>query len=118
MPQDIAEQAAVKDPVARLKRMRQRRRGDGGEADEDQKKVLKGMTDVAKDREVGLVDQGAESIKAKRWDEVLEKPALDYSEFFDMDVGSLCGITMWEIENFYPTQVPTLLLMFNLLTSV
>jgi len=104
VPKDLAEQAAVKDPVARLKRLR-RRRGDGGEADEDQRKVLKGMTDVAKDREVGLVDEAAESIKAKRWDEVLEKPALDYSEFFDMDVGSLTGITMWEIENFYPAQV-------------
>ena len=104
VPKDLAEQAAVKDPVARKRRLRGRR-GDGGEADEDQKKVLKGMTDVATNREEGLVDQEAESIKAKRWDEALEKPALDYSEFFDMDVGSLCGITMWEIENFYPTQV-------------
>merc|ERR1719414_2357403 len=104
VPKSLAEAAQQKDPVARYKRLR-RRRGDGGEADEDQKKVLKGMTDVAKDREVGLVDEGAESIKAKRWDEALEKPALDYSEFFDADVGSLCGITIWEIENFMPKQL-------------
>jgi hypothetical protein len=43
--------------------------------------------------------------QAKRWDEALEKPALDYSEFFDEDVGSIPGITIWEIENFYPNQV-------------
>jgi len=103
VPQDIAEQAQQKDPVARKMRLR-RRRGDGGEADEEQKKVLKGMTDVAKDRDE-MVVEGAESIKAKRWDEALEKPALDYSEFFDSDVGSLCGVTIWEIENFYPNQV-------------
>jgi hypothetical protein len=45
------------------------------------------------------------SSQAKRWDEALEKPALDYSEFFDEDVGSIPGITIWEIENFYPNQV-------------
>ena len=45
-------------------------------------------------------------LQAKRWDEALEKPALDYSEFFDEDVGSIPGITIWEIENFYPNQVP------------
>ena len=62
------------------------------------------MTDVAKDRDEHVVES-TESIKAKRWDEALEKPALDYSEFFDSDVGSLCGITIWEIENFIPKQV-------------
>ena len=45
------------------------------------------------------------SIKAKRWDEALEKPPLDYSEFFDEDVGQFPGISIWEIENFYPNQI-------------
>ena len=44
-------------------------------------------------------------VQAKKWDEALEKPALDYSEFFDADVGSIPGLTIWEIENFYPNQV-------------
>ena len=44
-------------------------------------------------------------MQAKKWDEALEKPALDYSEFFDADVGSIPGLTIWEIENFYPNQV-------------
>ena len=68
------------------------------------------MTEVAaKERGEAEDDAGdgetAESIKAKKWDEALEKPALDYSEFFDADVGSIPGITIWEIENFYPNQV-------------
>jgi len=63
------------------------------------------MTDVALEREAGVLDESAESIKAKKWDEALEKPALDYSEFFDSDVGSFPGLSIWEIENFYPNQV-------------
>jgi hypothetical protein len=63
------------------------------------------MKDVAKDKEAKQMEAEAESIKAKRWDEALEKPPLDYSEFFDEDVGQFPGITIWEIENFYPSQV-------------
>ena len=38
------------------------------------------MTEVAKEKEeTGALDESAESIKAKKWDEALEKPALDYS---------------------------------------
>lgn len=40
-----------------------------------------------------------------RWDEALEKPPLDYSEFFDEDVGQIPGICVWEIENFLPNQI-------------
>jgi len=104
VPPSIAAQQQIKDPVARMKRLR-RRRGEGGEANEDQKKVLQGMTDVAKDKDDSTNEGGGESIKAKRWDEALEKPPLDYSEFFDSDVGSFPGITIWEIENFYPNQI-------------
>ncbi|CAB4054904.1 unnamed protein product [Lepeophtheirus salmonis] len=43
--------------------------------DEDQAKVLKGMKDIAKANKSGDKDQieENESIKAKRWDEALEK---------------------------------------------
>ncbi len=34
-----------------------------GEADEDQRKVLKGMTEVAKEKETGALNESAESIK-------------------------------------------------------
>ena len=37
--------------------------------------------------------------------ESLEKPTLDYSEFFEEDVGQIPGLTVWEIENFLPSPV-------------
>ena len=41
----------------------------------------------------------------KRWDETLIKPDLDYSVLFIDDTGTLPGITMWQVENFYPVLV-------------
>ena len=100
----------MKDPVARKLRLRRRHRDGNADADEDQAKVLKGMKDVAKDKDSKSkpndeAEGSSTGIKAKRWDEALEKPPLDYSEFFDEDVGQLPGITVWEIENFYPNQI-------------
>lgn len=43
--------------------------------------------------------------KVRRWDQGLEKPRLDYSEFFTEDVGQLPGLTIWQIENFVPVLV-------------
>ena len=93
-----------------------RRQTAAGDPDEDQAKVLKGMKEVAKDKSGQKASEkkgggsdgsspGGQDIKAKRWDEALEKPPLDYSEFFDEDVGQLPGLTIWEIENFYPNQI-------------
>jgi hypothetical protein len=106
VPKSIAEQQTPKDPVARKKRLLRSRHRE----DEESAKVLKGMKDVAKGKGKSKEEQEAEegaasSIKAKRWDEALEKPPLDYSEFFDEDVGQFPGITVWEIENFYPNQM-------------
>jgi hypothetical protein len=44
-------------------------------------------------------------LRPKRWDETLEKPPLDYSEFFDEDAGQGPGLSVWEIENFLPNQI-------------
>ena len=100
----------MKDPVARKLRLRRRHRDGNADADEDQAKVLKGMKDVAKDKDSKTKENNENEgsgagIKAKRWDEALEKPPLDYSEFFDEDVGQFPGNTIWEIENFYPNQI-------------
>ncbi|XP_063216475.1 protein flightless-1 [Bacillus rossius redtenbacheri] len=97
---------ASKDPIARKMRLRRGRR-DQEEADQDQAKILKGMKDVAKDKnkQKTLEEVKAESLKPKRWDESLEKPPLDYSEIFDEDAGQIPGLTIWEIENFLPNQV-------------
>ncbi len=111
VPKAIAEQQVQKDPVARKMRLRRRHRDTAGSPDEDQAKVLKGMKEVAKSKDKrrkeqdAIAEAEASSIKAKRWDEALEKPPLDYSEFFDEDVGQFPGLTIWEIENFYPNQL-------------
>ena len=44
-------------------------------------------------------------LQAKRWDEALERPNLDYSEIFDEDVGQVPGLCCWEIENFLPNPI-------------
>ncbi|KOX75280.1 Protein flightless-1 [Melipona quadrifasciata] len=94
-----------KDPIAR--KMRLRRRRDQEEADQDQAKILKGMKDVAKEKnkDKECEESKAESLKPKRWDETLEKPPLDYSEFFDEDAGQVPGLSVWEIENFLPNEI-------------
>ncbi|XP_027730282.1 protein flightless-1 homolog [Vombatus ursinus] len=94
-----------KDPLAR--KMRLRRRKDSAQ-DDQAKQVLKGMSEVAQEKNKKLeenVDMKMSDTKAKRWDQGLEKPPLDYSEFFTEDVGQLPGLTIWQIENFVPTMV-------------
>ncbi|KAK3911726.1 Protein flightless-1 [Frankliniella fusca] len=98
-------QSTSKDPIARKLRLRRGRR-DQEEADQDQAKILKGMKDVAKEKNRRTLEEvKAESLKPKRWDESLEKPPLDYSEFFDDEAGQIPGLSVWEIENFLPNQI-------------
>ncbi|XP_014203802.1 protein flightless-1 isoform X1 [Copidosoma floridanum] len=105
IPAPVQTANSSKDPIAR--KMRLRRRRDQEEADQDQAKILKGMKDVAKEKnkDSNCNDAKAESLKPKRWDETLEKPPLDYSEFFDEDAGQTPGLSIWEIENFLPNQI-------------
>uniref|UniRef100_A0A452THK1 FLII actin remodeling protein n=1 Tax=Ursus maritimus TaxID=29073 RepID=A0A452THK1_URSMA len=86
--------------------MRLRRRKDSAQ-DDQAKQVLKGMSDVAqeKNKKQESTDTRAPGGKARRWDQGLEKPRLDYSEFFTEDVGQLPGLTIWQIENFVPVLV-------------
>lgn len=37
--------------------------------------------------------------------QALRRPDLDYSELFSDDVGKLPGLSMWQIENFYPVEL-------------
>ncbi|RWS11681.1 protein flightless-1-like protein [Dinothrombium tinctorium] len=97
-----------KDPIARKMRLRRRHRENSEDDGTNQAKVLKGMSELAKDKNIKMfdnLDNTEENLKPKRWDEVLEKPALDYSDFFDDDVGQTVGLTIWEIEKFLPNQV-------------
>ncbi|XP_070778826.1 protein flightless-1 homolog isoform X2 [Enoplosus armatus] len=97
--------ASPRDPLAR--KMRLRRRKDCSQ-DDQAKQVLKGMSDVAQEKknleqENGDLKYG--DLKTRRWDKSLEKPHLDYSEFFMEDAGQVPGVMVWQIENFVPMQV-------------
>ncbi|OXB68769.1 hypothetical protein ASZ78_002184 [Callipepla squamata] len=97
--------SGTKDPLAR--KMRLRRRKDSAQ-DDQAKQVLKGMSDVAQEKNKKIEESGEAKVpdpKARRWDQGLEKPQLDYSEFFSEDVGQLPGLSIWQIENFVPTLV-------------
>ncbi|KAJ8955152.1 hypothetical protein NQ318_009045 [Aromia moschata] len=104
VPAPAPAQNPSKDPIARKLRLRRGKR-DHEEADQDQAKILKGMKDIAKEKNRSIQEEEkAESLKPKRWDETLEKP-LDYSEFFEDDAGQVPGLTIWEIENFLPNRI-------------
>ncbi|CAH1118897.1 unnamed protein product [Phaedon cochleariae] len=105
VPAPTPTQNPSKDPIARKLRLRKGRR-DHEEADQDQAKILKGMKDIAKEKDNSVQeDAKTESLKPKRWDETLEKPPLDYSEFFDDNAGQVPSLTIWEIENFLPNRI-------------
>uniref|UniRef100_A0A8D8S4Y6 Protein flightless-1 n=1 Tax=Cacopsylla melanoneura TaxID=428564 RepID=A0A8D8S4Y6_9HEMI len=113
VPQSVPAAPQPRDPIARKLRLRRTKRDQDSEADQDQAKILKGMKEIAKDKNQKRSPEesraAAESLKPKRWDEVLEKPAVDYSELFDEDTGQIPGLTIWEIENFLPNQVEEVL---------
>ncbi|XP_055619674.1 protein flightless-1 [Toxorhynchites rutilus septentrionalis] len=93
-----------KDPIARKLRLRRGARNDS--ADQDSAKILKGMQDIAKEKNaLGCDEEKVENLKPKRWDETLEKPPVDYSEIFEEEDGQYVGLTVWEIENFLPNKI-------------
>ncbi|KAH9501981.1 hypothetical protein DERF_012784 [Dermatophagoides farinae] len=94
-----------KDPIARKLRLVRRAKEMTNESDSS--KVLKAMTELAKENEhinVNIYESDT-NLKPKRWEESLEKPPLDYSDFFEDDVGQFMGILIWEIDNFYPSRL-------------
>lgn len=108
VPQQLAAASSAntpKDSTARKIRLRRGLRNDS--TDKDSAKILKGMKDIAKDKDMQSFDDDPvmESLKPKRWDESLEKPPLDYSEIFEEDDGQIPGLTIWEIENFLPNKI-------------
>ncbi|KAL0992507.1 hypothetical protein UPYG_G00094250 [Umbra pygmaea] len=102
--------ASPRDPLAR--KMRLRRRKDSSQ-DDQAKQVLKGMSDVTQEKNKSMAENGDQKYgelnaslgAGRRWDKSLEKPQLDYSEFFMEDVGQVPGVFVWQIENFVPMQV-------------
>lgn len=65
------------------------------------------MTDLAKENQsinMQIFDND-HKLKPKKWEESLEKPPLDYSDFFEDDVGQIPGLIVWEIDNFIPSRL-------------
>ncbi|GBP33756.1 Protein flightless-1 [Eumeta japonica] len=94
------------DPIARKLRLRRGRAEP--EQHSDSALILRGMQEQANTQHADtsdMADLAPHSLKPKRWDETLEKPPLDYSEFFDEDTGQAPGMQIWEIENFIPAPV-------------
>lgn len=108
-PANSNAQAVVRDPIARKKRLKQLKQSVN---DNESSKVLKGMRDTAGTRNLNSNEKNDDDassnnplIKGKRWDEQLEKPKLDYSDFFDDDVGHIPGLVCYEIDKFLPNMV-------------
>lgn len=95
-----------RDAIARKMRLRRARNQDSG-GDQDSAKILKGMKDIADDKANNQSgdDPMVQSLQPKKWEETLEKPPLDYSEFFEDEDGQVPGLTIWEIENFLPNKI-------------
>lgn len=110
VPPSIAETASPSNTreaaVARKLRLRRARNQDSN-GNQDSAKILKGMQDIANDKNATSAEDDAmiQSLQPKRWEENLEKPPLDYSEFFEDEDGQTVGVTIWEIENFLPNKV-------------
>ena len=70
-----------------------------GERDSDVLAAGAGVS-IGPERERETVQQ-----KQKRWDALLKRPDLDYSDLFSDTTGKLPGLTVWQIENFYPIEI-------------
>lgn len=65
------------------------------------------MSDLAKEHDninIKLYED-EQNLKPRRLLDSLEKPHLDYSDFFDEDVGQYVGLIIWEIDNFVPSRL-------------
>lgn len=101
---DIQQKRAAR--IRRLNKPEQRSSSASGGSSET---VLRGMRETAKRKNASDSPFGNnghhsndEEIAGRKWDEQIERPQLDYSEFFDDHAGQIAGITCWEIENFLP----------------
>ncbi|XP_041473939.1 protein flightless-1 homolog [Lytechinus variegatus] len=112
-PSQAGSSPAAKDALARKRRLREKRiqmqtaKAQAAKAEQaKQDQVLKGMSDLAKEKNEGPAADGEESeVKPKSWMDALERPQLDYTDFFAANCGTEPGLHIWQIENFIPIQV-------------
>lgn len=106
-PNIDSSSSSQKDHSSRRHKLRRPRADDPKAA-----QVLQGLSDVAGEkRRVSSSTAEDESNHAalvrssKRWDEQLQKPDIDYGVIFTEEIGQYPGLTIWQIENFYPVLV-------------
>lgn len=107
-PPNVDPNAAVhKDHHGRRHRLRRPKADDAKTA-----QVLQGLSDVSGQKRKMSVsttqeeDSHAALIRSsKRWDEQLQKPDINYGAIFTDDIGQYPGLSIWQIENFYPVFV-------------
>lgn len=102
---DMQQKRAAR--IRRLNKPEQRNPSAGSSGSSET--VLRGMRETAKRKNALDSNMGNnghhndnEEIAGRRWDEQIERPQLNYSEFFDENIGQVSGVTCWEIENFVP----------------
>jgi hypothetical protein len=80
---------------------------DREESDLDRARILKELERIFSNRKrmKTTVQMEDEPSEPNRWDEMLDKPLLDYSDFFDDDAGQFPGVTVWVIEDFLPNKI-------------
>eukprot|EP00057_Strongylocentrotus_purpuratus_P005896 XP_011660370.1 PREDICTED: protein flightless-1 homolog [Strongylocentrotus purpuratus] len=156
VPPSQASSPSAKDALARKRRLREKRmqmqtaKAQAAKAGQDkQDQVLKGMSDLAKEKNEGpAADEDESEVKViifetlfcdeftavilsifeiiyrlfirmrrrrseqivvfrrpKSWIDALERPQLDYADFFAANCGTEPGLHIWQIENFIPIQV-------------
>lgn len=101
-----------KERAARIRRLNHPGQRSSSASGGSSETVLRGMRETAKRKNAldsAMTGNGHytddEEIGGRKWDEQIERPQLNYSEFFDEHIGHIAGITCWEIENFLPKQL-------------
>lgn len=90
--------AIIKDSIARKLRLRRRARED---VESINQVLLEGKQHPARPTKNQSNNQEL-SLEPRRWDRALEKPPIDYSNFFEPDTGQIQGLTIWKIVDFCP----------------
>ncbi|CAF0908368.1 unnamed protein product, partial [Didymodactylos carnosus] len=116
--QSVPEQEQPDVQQKRLQRIRrlnkpqhQHQANDKRASGQSSETVLRGMRETARKNAfdptsmTNGVNHHDEEISGRKWDEQIERPQLDYSEFFEYGIGHQTGVTCWEIENFLPKQL-------------
>ncbi|CBY08311.1 unnamed protein product [Oikopleura dioica] len=83
----------------KLRKIRESIGASGDTKNGDANKVLAGLKEI---EGKGDADMDNEITGGKSWMDNLKGPTLDYNGVFDEFTGQSAGVTVWQIDNFYP----------------